>query len=114
MNIPEGFNPELLSNIYQYYSILKKEVKNDHNDQFHPSPILKDKFAFNTKYYLLDMDDKYLTVTMDGCRSNEIILFHTDYDKDLKFKNKQGELKYVYAVHYSTRFVPLESPKPKR
>ena len=51
---------------------------------------------------------------MDGSRSNEIILYHTDFDKDLRFRNKQEELTHVYTVNYYTRIVELETAEARR
>ncbi len=71
------------TNIYQYKFIMRKEVKNGHGDRPHPSPVLKDKFCFNTSHYLLSLEEKYLLMKVNNCTSNEFILFHSDFDKDL-------------------------------
>lgn len=49
------FTPTLKTNIYGHRFVLKKEVKNNYTDKIHPSPVLKDKFVFNTIHYLLNL-----------------------------------------------------------
>jgi hypothetical protein len=81
----------------------------------HPSPVLKDKFVFNTYHYLLSLEEKYITADMGGCRSNEIILYHSDFDKDMKFKDRESdEVKRVYAVSYQTKYIELECEEANR
>ena len=56
MNIHNMHVPILKTNIYSYYFIMKKEVKNNDSDKIHPSPVLKDKFIFTTYHYLLSLE----------------------------------------------------------
>ena len=56
INIPNLSQPTIITNIYQHNFIVKKEVKNNYSDKIHPSPILKDKFIFNSYHYLLSLE----------------------------------------------------------
>jgi hypothetical protein len=83
INVPSLHQPTLITNIYQHHFIVKQQVRNNHSDRPHPAPILKDKFCFNTSHYLISLEEKYMLIKLNGCTSNEFILFHSDFDKDL-------------------------------
>ena len=89
MNVHHMYTPQLRTNIYNNFFIMKHQVVNGYSDQIHPAPVLKDKFVFNTFHYLLSLEEKYVTAELNGLRSNEIILYHSDFDKDMKFR--EGE-----------------------
>lgn len=108
MNVHNMFVPVLKTNIYNHYFIMKKEVKNNYSDKLHPSPVLKDKFVFNTYHYLLSLEEKYISAKLHDCTSNEIILYHSDYDVDLRFKSAESEDdEFVFAVSYQTKIIEL-------
>ena len=110
MNVHRHYVPILKTNIYNNYFIMKKEVKNGFSDKLHPSPVLKDKFIFSTFHYLLSLEEKYISAKLHDCTSNEIILYHSDYDADLLFSHPDSlDEDFVFAVSYSTKIIELES-----
>jgi hypothetical protein len=108
VNLPHLHQPAIITNIYQYKFIVRKEVKNGFGDRPHPTPILKDKFCFNTCHYLLSLEEKYTTLKVNGCTSNEFILFHSDFDGDLALSSDlSGEVEAMLAVSYACDVVAL-------
>jgi hypothetical protein len=69
-NVPNLHQPTLITNIYQHNFVMMKLVKNSYNDKVHPAPVLKDKFVFSTYHYLLNLEEKYLSVKLNGYTSN--------------------------------------------
>lgn len=100
--------PTLVTNIYQHRFVVRKQVRNQWGDRPHPPPILKDKFCFSTAHYLLSLEERYMQLKINGCTSNEFILFHSDFDADLTLvSDRSGEVEAVMAVSYSCETVLL-------
>lgn len=108
INVASLHPPTLITNIYQHRFIVKKQVRNNSGDKPHPVPVLKDKFCFSTSHYLLSLEERYMLLKINGCTSNEFILFHSDFDTDLLLTSDlSGQIETVMAVSYSCENVQL-------
>jgi hypothetical protein len=56
-----------------------------------------------------------MLLKLNGCTSNEFILFHSDFDTDLQLASDlSGQVEAVFAVSYSCEVVLLETDEEGR